>query len=216
MVKKVIRPRESVRPRGRPRSFDEAEAVRQATQVFWAKGYDGVTIDDLVDGMGVGRPSLYAIFGNKSTLFLRCLEDYGSRLGSLAGEALLSPSDVHGAIRGMLRFTVESATREESPSGCLMVCIAPLVDDERVRAYLVHVESQAMAAIEQRLRAGIEAGELPVDFPVGVRARQVMDLSRGLTLRARMGGSRADLLADADAGAALLLHSCRVLPEDNR
>ena len=161
MVKKCVR------PRGRPRSFDEAEAVRQATKVFWAKGYDGVTIDDLVDGMGVRRPSLYAIFGNKSTLFLRCLEDYGSRLETLAGEALLSPIDVQGSIQGILRFSVERATREESPSGCLMVCIAPLVDDERVRAYLVRMENQTLAAIEQRLRAGIEAGDLPVDFPVG-------------------------------------------------
>ncbi len=102
-----------------------------------------------------------------------------------------------------------------SKRGCLMVCIAPLVDDEKVRAYLVHMESQVMAGIEQRLRAGIEAGELPVDFPVGVRARQAMDLSRGLTLRARMGVSRAGLLADADAGAALILHSCGALPQDN-
>ena len=213
MVKKYVRPKESIRPRGRPRRFDEAEAVRQATQVFWAKGYDGVTIDDLVEGMGVGRPSLYAIFGNKSTLFLRCLEDYGSRLGSLAGEALLSPTDIHGAIQGLLRFSVERATREGSPPGCLMVCIAPLVNDEEVHAYLVRMENQTLAAIEQRLRAGIEAGELPVDFPVGVRTRQVMDLARGLTLRARMGVSRADLLADADEGTALVLHSCRALTD---
>ena len=47
---------------GRPRSFDESDALKKATQVFWSKGYDGVTIDDLVAGMGVGRPSLYAVF----------------------------------------------------------------------------------------------------------------------------------------------------------
>jgi AcrR family transcriptional regulator len=46
------------RPRGRPRSFDERYALEKAIQVFWSKGYDGVTIDDLVAGMGVGRPSL--------------------------------------------------------------------------------------------------------------------------------------------------------------
>ena len=57
------------RPRGRPRSFDEKAALDKATQVFWAKGYDGVTIDDLVAGMGGGRPSLYSIFGDKRTIF---------------------------------------------------------------------------------------------------------------------------------------------------
>ncbi len=51
------------RPRGRPRSFDETGALEKATQVFWSKGYDGVTIDDLVAGMGVGRPPLCRLWG---------------------------------------------------------------------------------------------------------------------------------------------------------
>ena len=59
----------SVRPRGRPRNFDESAALAKAIQVFWLKGYDGVTVDDLVAGMGVGRPSLYSIFGDKRTIF---------------------------------------------------------------------------------------------------------------------------------------------------
>ena len=63
----------TARPVGRPRSFDETGALEKATQVFWAKGYDGVTIDDLVAGMGVGRPSLYAVFGDKRAIFLRAL-----------------------------------------------------------------------------------------------------------------------------------------------
>ncbi len=67
------------RPRGRPRNFDESDALAKATQVFWSKGYDGVTIDDLVAGMGVGRPSLYAVFGDKRTIFLRVLRAYAVR-----------------------------------------------------------------------------------------------------------------------------------------
>ena len=71
-----------VMPRGRPRNFDEKIALEKATQVFWSKGYDGVTIDDLVAGMGVGRPSLYAIFGDKRTLFLRVLRAYAEAKGA--------------------------------------------------------------------------------------------------------------------------------------
>ncbi len=63
----------AARPRGRPRNFDENAALEKAIQVFWSKGYDGVTIDDLVAGMGVGRPSLYSVFGDKRTIFLRVL-----------------------------------------------------------------------------------------------------------------------------------------------
>ena len=83
----------AARPRGRPRSFDERDALEKATQVFWSKGYDGVTIDDLVAGMGVGRPSLYAVFGDKRTLFLRVLRAYAEKKGALAAKALLSPQD---------------------------------------------------------------------------------------------------------------------------
>ena len=64
------------KPRGRPRSFDERDALEKAIRVFRSKGYDGVTIDDLVAGMGVGRPSLYSVFGDKRTIFLRALRAY--------------------------------------------------------------------------------------------------------------------------------------------
>src|SRR5271154_4815296 len=117
------------KPRGRPRSFDELEALEKATQVFWSKGYDGVTIDDLVDGMGVGRPSLYAVFGDKRTLFLRVLKAYAEKKGARAAKALLSPQGLRDSIVGFLRYAVESATEEGGAAGCLVVCVAPLVDD---------------------------------------------------------------------------------------
>ena len=107
----------TTRPRGRPRSFDEMEALEKATQVFWSKGYDGVTIDDLVAGMGVGRPSLYAVFGDKRTLFLRVLKAYAEKKGALAAKALLSPQTLRDSLAGFLRHAVESATEEGSRRG---------------------------------------------------------------------------------------------------
>ena len=86
------------RPPGRPRSFDETGALEKATQVFWSKGYDGVTIDDLVAGMGVGRPSLYAIFGDKRAIFMRALKAYAERKGALAAKALLSPGTLRDSL----------------------------------------------------------------------------------------------------------------------
>src|SRR5271155_385664 len=99
----------AARARGRPRSFDERDALEKATQVFWSKGYDGVTIDDLVAGMGVGRPSLYSVFGGKRTLFLRVLKDYAAKKGALAAKALLSPPKLRDSIADFLRYAVESA-----------------------------------------------------------------------------------------------------------
>src|ERR1700733_8188114 len=98
------------RTRGRPRSFDERDALEKAILVFRSKGYDGVTIDDLVAGMGVGRPSLYAIFGDKRAIFLRALRAYAERKGASAAKALLSPQSLRNSIASFLRYAVESAT----------------------------------------------------------------------------------------------------------
>lgn len=195
----------SIKAGGRPRSFDEREALEKATQVFWLKGYDGVTIDDLVAGMGVGRPSLYSIFGNKQELFLRVLKAYMEKKGALAAKALLTPKSLRESLAGFLRFSVESATEEGSALGCLALCVAPVVNDEKVREMLLSAATGASALIELRFRDGISAGEIPPDFPVAVRAIQILDFARGLTMRARIGMPRKTLLNDAEEAVDLVL-----------
>ena len=197
------------RPRGRPRSFDETGALEKATQVFWSKGYDGVTIDDLVEGMGVGRPSLYAIFGDKRALFLRVLKAYAEKKGARAAEALLSPRTLRDSLVGFLKHAVESATEKGSARGCLLQCVAPIVDDPEVRQFLQHATAGATAMVEGRFRTAIAAGEIPPDFPVAVRTSQTLDIMRGLTMRARVGAPRKALLKDAEEAADLLLLSRR-------
>ena len=195
----------AARPRGRPRSFDERQALEKAIQVFWSKGYDGVTIDDLVAGMGVGRPSLYAVFGDKRTLFLRALRAYAEAKGALSAKALFSPQALRGSLASFLRHTVETATQDGSAPGCLLMCVAPLVDDAEVRQFLKDAAAAAMALVERRFCDAISAGEVPSDFPVAARASQVLDLSRGLTMRALMGTPRKTLLKDAAEAADLVL-----------
>ncbi len=195
----------TARTRGRPRSFDESDALKKATQVFWSKGYDGVTIDDLVAGMGVGRPSLYSVFGDKRKLFLRVLKDYAEKKGALAAKALLSPQTLRDSVTGFLRYAVESATEKRSARGCLLVCVAPLVDDAEVQRFMQKAAAGGAALVEGRFRAAIIAGEIPSDFPVAVRAIQVTDFARGLTMRAKLGTPRKTLLRDAEEAADLVL-----------
>ena len=197
------------KPRGRPRSFDEKEALEKATQVFWSKGYDGVTIDDLVAGMGVGRPSLYAVFGDKRAIFLRVLRAYAEAKGARAAKALLAPQSIRASLCGFLRHAVESATEDGSAPGCLLVCVAPLVNDDEVRRFLQNTVAGGAALVERRFRDAITAGELPPDFPIAVRAVQVTDFARGLTMRAQMGTPRKTLLNDAEEAADLVLLSRR-------
>src|SRR6201995_1727549 len=104
----------SNRPRGRPRNFDESEALNKATQIFWSKSYDGVAIDDLIAGMGLGRQSRYSVFGDKRTLFLRVLRTYAARKCAGGAKALFAPAALHDAVAGFLRYAVDVATEEGS------------------------------------------------------------------------------------------------------
>lgn len=195
----------TARPRGRPRSFDETGALEKATQVFWSKGYDGVTIDDLVAGMGVGRPSLYAVFGDKRAIFLRVLRAYAERKGASAAKALLAPQRLRDSIAAFLRYNVESATEKGSARGCLLICVAPLVNDAEVQRFLQNAAMGGAALLERRFRDGMNASEIPPGFPVAARAVQVADLARGLTMRAQIGTPRRALLKDAEEAADLVL-----------
>jgi AcrR family transcriptional regulator len=195
------------KPRGRPRGYDEKEALEKAIQVFWSKGYDGVTIDDLVAGMGVGRPSLYAVFGDKRAIFLRALKLYAEAKGVRAAKTLLGPHPLRDSLTNFLRYAVESATEKGSARGCLLICIAPLVNDAEVQRFLQNAAAGGAALVESRLRDGVTAKEIPPDFPVAVRAMQVTDFARGLTMRAQMGTPRKTLLKDAEEAVNLVLLS---------
>ena len=194
----------ALRPRGRPRGFDEGEALGKAIQVFWSRGYYGVTIDDLVAAMGVGKPSLYSVFGDKRTIFLRALRAYAETKGALAATALLSPHALRDGLASFLKYSVESATEEGSAAGCLLLCIAPLVDDAEVRQVLQGAADGLLALLERRFHDGIGAGEVQSDFPAAMRASQVLNLALGLTMRARMGASRQTLLDEAEEAAGLV------------
>ena len=64
---------------GRPRGFDEDAALEAAMRVFWEKSYEGATIGDLTEAMGINRSSIYAAFGDKEAVFRRVMERYRER-----------------------------------------------------------------------------------------------------------------------------------------
>jgi len=79
-------------PRGRPRKFDADQALDAALTVFWRKGYEGASLQDLTAAMGISRPSLYAAFGNKESLFRRVLDRYAEGPAAHVGAALTQPT----------------------------------------------------------------------------------------------------------------------------
>src|ERR1700751_1881083 len=77
---------------GRPRGFDEDAALEAAMRVFWAKSYEGATMSDLTEAMGINRSSMYAAFGDKETLFRRAIERYRTGPMTYVRKALALPT----------------------------------------------------------------------------------------------------------------------------
>src|SRR5918911_4969410 len=95
-------------PRGRPREFDVDDALAAALRVFWTKGYEGTSLNDLTEAMGITRPSLYAAFGNKESLFRKALDLYEREKLEYIGRALEQPT-ARGVAEALLRGAVDNA-----------------------------------------------------------------------------------------------------------
>ena len=98
--------------RGRPRAFDADAALDGALKVFWEKGYDGASLPDLTRAMGINRPSLYAAFGNKESLFRKALDRYAEGPAAFVRKALEEPTA--RAVAEKLRFQLGSRSKTAS------------------------------------------------------------------------------------------------------
>ena len=83
---------DQISARGRPREFCVHDALAKALRVFWSKGYEGASLTDLTEAMGITRPSLYAAFGNKESLFRKTLDLYEREKLDYVVKALEEPT----------------------------------------------------------------------------------------------------------------------------
>ena len=185
--------------RGRPRSFDKVRALDAALRVFWEKGYEGASLSDLTEAMGINRPSLYAAFGDKESLFRQVLERYEQGPAAYISEALCEPSARHG-VEKMLYGTVAALTRPNSPHGCLLVQGALACGDESsaMRKELATRRTAGEVALRKRLKRAKEEGEFPASVDPTDLARFYMAVMHGMSVQASGGASRAALESVAE------------------
>jgi AcrR family transcriptional regulator len=181
--------------RGRPREFDIDEALDRALEVFWRKGYEGTSLDDLTDAMGISRPSLYAAFGKKDELFRKVIDRYISGPACMIAEALKEPTARKAAER-VLQEGVALITKPGHPQGCIVVqgALACGKDAEQLRRELVARRAANEAALRQRLERGKAEGELADDVDCADLARFFASLMYGMSVQAASGASRESLL----------------------
>jgi AcrR family transcriptional regulator len=181
--------------RGRPREFDADRALDRAMRVFWQKGYLGASLTDLNEAMGISRPSLYAAFGNKESLFRRALQRYADGPAGYLRAALEAPTARAVAELTMLG-AVEMATCARNPRGCLWVhgmlsCGDPA---DPLRREMTAGRATSERALRKRFQRAIADGDLPAGADPAALARFVGTVNFGLSIQAAAGATRAELV----------------------
>ena len=184
--------------RGRPRTFDPDTALRTALDLFWERGYEGTSLNDLAQAMGIASASIYACFGSKQELFRKVMALYGATAGEPPRRALREQPTARAAIHAMLRATADAITGPDTPHYCMLILAAPTgaVENHAIREFLADGRRGQLSAISDRLARGVTDGDL-IGAPTGLDAvaRYYATVVQGLSVQARDGATRAELEA---------------------
>jgi len=182
--------------RGRLRTFDPEYAVRAALRVFWEQGYEGATLSTLKVAMGgICSPSLYAAFGSKEALFMRALVLYRHE-ELLPSRQVLLGEPVTRAIGDYLRQVVLRYTDPDKPKGCLvdLNIVNFSVSNSGIQEYLRGLRLETSTLLLNCLERGQRLGSVPAQVDLLRMTRFLSTLLQGLSIQARDGVSREQLL----------------------
>ncbi|MCK1273115.1 AcrR family transcriptional regulator [Bradyrhizobium sp. GM2.2] len=179
---------------GRPREFDAETALDQAMEVFWRHGYEGATIAQLTEAMGINPPSLYACFGNKEGLLKAALDRY-TKLRTVWMDEVVAAPTARDVAERMLMGIADKQTDPANPPGCLLVQggIACGTGSESVPFELAARRAQNEDQLRDRfVRAKAEGDLKPTSDPAAL-ARYVSAVSVGMGVMASSGSDREAL-----------------------
>ncbi|HTT24615.1 MAG TPA: TetR/AcrR family transcriptional regulator [Candidatus Sulfotelmatobacter sp.] len=179
---------------GRPKEFEEQAALDAAMRVFWEKGYEGTSLDDLTAAMRINRSSLYSTFGDKEALFRKVIDRYGEGPLGFIHEAL-QLATARAVIEGLFRRTVAFLADPSHPRGCLslqggLACGSGV---ESVREAMIEWRQSGLVAIQERLQQAKRNGDLPADTNPKDLARYVVVVMNGLGVQAANGATPREM-----------------------
>lgn len=194
---------EKIVARGRPREFDTEIALAAALRVFWTKGYEGASLSDLTDAMGITRPSLYAAFGNKEALFRQALDLYETEKLAYVGAALAAPS-ARGVAENLLLGAIDTITGGEC-RGCMGVIAAVACQsaEASIKDDVARRSESSRAALVRRMQQAIDDGDFSTPVEAEAITRYLMAVMQGMSVQAGAGADREQLQQVAKAALAI-------------
>jgi AcrR family transcriptional regulator len=189
---------EAKRGRGRPVVFDRAVVLNKAMKLFWERGYEGTSFDELISAMGISASSFYNSFGSKEALYCEATQAYLEWGGQWFNAILHDPSiDTRTAFARLFEATAEEFTRGDHPLGCMVALAGTHCSPgmKSIRDMMAEHRAFSEGAMAERMRKGVADGDLPEDTDCDMLAAYYSAVVPGLAVQARDGASR-DKLAE--------------------
>lgn len=208
--------RSSTAGRGRPRGFDRTAALVAALELFWERGYEGTSLNDLTTAMGVSATSLYAAFGSKEALFREAVGYYNDPQRSPTTRALHDQPTARAAVEAMLRDNARLYTDPTTPRGCMIVLAATSYTPTSapLRDLLADLRECDRHDLRRRLDRGIVDDELPPHTDTAALATFAVTLLHGLSVQARDGASADGLNTVVDNAMRCWDHLVSTTPSE--
>ncbi|MBT7109024.1 MAG: TetR/AcrR family transcriptional regulator [Methylococcales bacterium] len=180
---------------GRSKAFNEELVLDKAIEVFWAKGYEATSIQDLVDAMGIQRGSLYGTFGSKQELFLKSLDRYSLVVVKDLLGLLTSKTSALESIELFFDKLVEHLLTAGPLRGCLITNSAVEfgLRDERTRQKVLYLLNGLEQGFYQTLLSAQESGEISKEHNLTALAEYLTNSMQGLLVMGKVHSERSVL-----------------------
>lgn len=184
--------------RGRPRVFDQDEALDKAMQIFWNRGYEGASIAELTKTLGINKPSLYSAFGNKQALFKKALSRYAAGPVSFARDVINEPT-ARKVAESFLYKAAEFLAEPSHPKGCMIVqgALSSGESADLVKDILINYRNSYENLLAERFEKAKIDGDLPSDADPKALAKYLATMHQGMSVQATSGATKEELLKTA-------------------
>jgi TetR/AcrR family transcriptional regulator, transcriptional repressor for nem operon len=161
----------------RTKDFDEDEVLAKAINLFWRKGYNGTSMQDLVDTLGISRSSLYDTFGDKHQLYITALKSYQQAETAQRNSILNKPIPAKAAIRELLDLTILELINDKQHKGCFLInsAVETAPHDKEVNTIICQNEQALETAFYEVILRGQKNGEIPTKQDARALARFIFN-----------------------------------------
>lgn len=175
-------------------------------RLFWAKTYEGTSLSDLTSEMGINAPSLYAAFGSKQALFDEAIAHYSANYHHGIWTGLVETPSIFDAVTVFLKRSAEAFSIPDQPRGCMIVLGAQhsCSGDNAVQEGLREIRKANLETVRARFERAKAERELDQEFDTQGAATMLLSMQAGMTILARDGAGREELMAAADTYAQAL------------